>query len=336
MRDNTKESTTHCADELKTHHFYTFGEDGLLAGGGFRSLLYNTKPMQRSVAPKTVSGYKDVKHKSMFVPQRGYLMNCTFLVGTKLGRPVYPCELTVVDYNWRIAYLWLRATDSANAEFLARTPSVRRIAKGVGPRDADEGVIGWDTPLEVPTWMRALFPTQQWSSPNFPSLKGGRLLFHRGAQTCATADSVVGFLKKTQPERWTALYCCQVTSIVAMRQFVADRATASLAAWGGHARLLVKNDTDREIRIYDPWKQAVAVPVWMREGVDSHYTLRFVAHAAEQAHGEGSCQLQSLTRMLMVALYGEGGATSLFSTDRPEELAVPVAVQLLVSRLRRR
>jgi hypothetical protein len=61
-----------------------------------------------------------------------------------------------------------------------------------------------------------------------------------------------------------------------------------------------------------------------------------VARAADQAFNEGSCQLQAITRMLMAALYGEVGVSSLFSVDRPEELAVPVAVQLLVSRLRRR
>jgi len=41
-------------------------------------------------------------------------------------------------------------------------------------------------------WLRVLFPTQTWSSPNFPKLQGGRLLFHRGGQSCATADATSG------------------------------------------------------------------------------------------------------------------------------------------------
>jgi hypothetical protein len=337
MRDKFKPSTSHCAGTLKAEHFYIHGEDGLLAGGGFRELFYQTKPVQRAVNPQSSSGYKDTPHKAMFVHNRGYLMNCTFLVGTRNGKPIAPCELTRVEPNWRIAYCWLEATRLANAELLARTPPATRLTKDAGPRDAREGVIGWDTPLDVPVWLRELFPKQQWSSPNFPKLQGGRLLFHRSGQSCATADAVVGFLKRTQPEQWRALYCCQVTSTAAMQRFVADEGRIGLAAWAHHARLLVKDQAAREIRIYDPWKQSVVPPAWAREAVEgSGYTLRFVARAADQAFNEGSCQLQAITRMLMAALYGEVGVSSLFSVDRPEELAVPVAVQLLVSRLRRR
>jgi len=90
-----------------------------------------------------------------------------------------------------------------------------------------------------------------------------------------------------------------------------------------------------QINIYDPWKQQIATPSWVREALEgTPYTLNFVARAPDQAFAEGSCQLQALTRLLMMALYGEEGGMVPWTTENPEMLAVPVAVQLLISRLR--
>ena len=135
---------------------------------------------------------------------------------------------------------------------------------------------------------------------------------------------------------------CDPDLIVFMRFFVRSRRLRSrkqcsfhmaLAAWGHHARMMVKNGS--QINIYDPWKQRIAPPSWVREALEgTPYTLNFVARAADQAFGEGSCQLQALTRLLMMALYGEEEGMIPWTTERPEMLAVPVAVQLLISRLR--
>lgn len=119
-----------------------------------------------------------------------------------------------------------------------------------------------------------------------------------------------------------------------MKSFVeSPQSQLALAAWGQHARMLVKNGS--QINIYDPWKQRIAPPSWVREALEgTPYTLNFVPHAADQAFGEGSCQLQALTRLLMMALYGEEDGMIPWTTEKPEMLAVPVAVQLLISRLR--
>jgi hypothetical protein len=337
---NPKPTTEQCPseDHMNVEHFYVLGEDGLLAGGKFRDLLNARKPVQRQVAPNTPLGYKDIPRKPMWVPNRGFLFNCTFLVGAKNGTPVNPCEVTRVVHNWSIAAQWSEATKRANSELLSRTPPSRRLRLDRGPGDKEEGVIGWDTPLVVPDWLRTLIPNQKtWSSPNFPRLRGGRLTFHRGGQTCQTAESVIRFLQTKQPGRWDAVYPHQ---IVAQNKKALDFAQGShvyaLAAWSMHARLLVKDMEKREIRVYDPWMQKVLPPSWLMKELQGTFSVRFISRAADQADGEGSCQLQAITRLFMAALYGEAAISEPFSASHPEKLAVPVATQLLVTRLRAR
>ena len=124
-----------------------------------------------------------------------------------------------------------------------------------------------------------------------------------------------------------------------MREFVKEPHIVALAAWSHHARLMVKNGDS--IHIYDPWQQNPRPPEWVKTGTQDEqgttlFKLITKKRNADQAFGERSCQLQALTRMLMVALYGEEDAFSPFTTKDPERLAVPVAVQLLVSRLKMR
>jgi hypothetical protein len=103
----------------------------------------------------------------------------------------------------------------------------------------------------------------------------------------------------------------------------------ALAAWAKHARVLLK--VPGGVSIYDPWKQDVRVPAFLSEaGKPLGQSVTFTKHDAEQEVGEGSCQFASLSRLLMVALYGDRGISMRFSASEPEALAVPVAAQMLI------
>jgi hypothetical protein len=103
----------------------------------------------------------------------------------------------------------------------------------------------------------------------------------------------------------------------------------ALAAWAKHARVLLK--VPGGVSIYDPWKQDVRVPAFLSEaGEPLGQSVTFTKHDAEQEVGEGSCQFASLSRLLMVALYGDRGISMRFSASEPEALAVPVAAQMLI------
>ena len=194
-------------------------------------------------------------------------------------------------------------------------------------------MIGWDTPLEVPSWLQELFPKASWSIPTFPRLTDqGRIKYFSGGQTCATLETAIETLQSKQPDRWSSIWPFQIRTLDHATAFLQSaKHRYALAAWSGHARVLFK--VTGGASIYDPWKQVARVPEFLGDAgsaLGKNVTFTFTKHEADQEFGEGSCQFASLARLLMLAVYGDSGISMRFSASEPEALAIPVAAQMLI------
>lgn len=327
------------------------GANALLAGGRrFRDLLDRTRPVQLYKADDTQHGYETRRKESPpWIYGHGWQFPCVFL-----GAPPM-CVHEMVVHNWRIAALWHVAVTEANIELKSKAASTAghscaatlRIHKETLDCElAHEGVIGWDIGLEVPDWLERLFPKQKvWRSPNFPSLRNGRLRFHRGGQTPEDATRVLAELVQHPP--WNKLvhpvyiYCTgdDDDSISEMQRFLTvGSAPFAVAGWDLHARILVRDDVHRVLRVYDPWKRDVEIPTWLSRAANEDgavpsrpkFSVIFMPReGGDQAFGEGSCVLQATSRVMLAALYGVQTIWQPWSASHEQWMAVPVAVQLL-------
>jgi hypothetical protein len=230
---------------------------------------------------------------------------------------------------------------------VGRSPSSPKILQLLdGPRDGEFGVIGFDTPLSVPAWANTLFPSiKSWSDSKFPSLTAQRRIqFGKSGQACSTAERVLSYVRsklERQYPKFATIFTTQLTDRTASYtvNFLSDAGvTCGLAAWGHHARILYKDEATKTLKVYDPWKQKVTPPSWLKSYAENAgYTVTFVVREAEQQFGEGSCQLQATMRVLMASQMGEIVISAGFNLKTNPEIGIyPVVTQLLYTQMRPR
>jgi len=319
----------------RQQHFVMNEPDALQAGANEFSKLFkrdrSDKPVVWKFSKAAANGYTENPMMANWLPYKHlgsgvYFFNCTFVTHKPFAAPP-TCQLSMVMPNWELCYRWIKAAEAANAALKERFDGVSpKIAKYDGPQDSTLGAIGYDTPLVVPDWAKALFPdAKSWSDFNFPSIvveqrRGGlerRVRFGRGGQTCAAAAAVLAKVVEANPvtslpdtRAFSRIYSTQLEKKYPglVKEFMDDdNKTVCLAAWGNHARTVYKDKEAGFVFVYDPWKQTVRPPEWFTERIrEAGYHYEFVAREAEQAY-EGSCQLQATMRVLIGAIYGREG-----------------------------
>jgi len=358
-----------CMSLLRQQQHFLFCEpDALQAGANKFSELFKgtNKPEQWAVSKKAPRGYTGHAQKATWQNCGGrgkgvYFFNCTFVTHKPEARRAPGedpnCRLEKVMPNWVLCFRWLKAAEIANAALAARFDGVSpTIAKLDGPQDKTLGAIGYDTPLTVPDWAKALFPKAiSWSDSNFPSIveeqrRGGlerRIRFGRGGQSCKTAAAVLSKVVELSPDTFGRIYTTQLEKRhpATVAAFVADDTKiAALASWSTHARTVYKDTEAKTIVVYDPWKQSVRPPEWFTQPIEAAgYRVEFVAREAEQA-SEGSCQLQATMRVLIGAVHGrEGIEASIVAVNQgsgnevfenPHLLIFPVVTQMAYSKFK--
>jgi len=336
----------------KIDNFYFHSPDAVFAGGGdFRAFLQSGTGRFASwfVDVKDRSGYRSTYQNLQFDGHaKAWKIPCTFVthIPQKFNPPDPNCKLVKVGGNWGQALRYLRAAEAANAALNAGHGVPAMLQMRDGPRDKKVGVIGYDTPLDVPEWAKALLPKiKTWSDSNFPKLTEARAtVFGRGGQRCTVAERVLlefvnlhakGF------DLFKGVVTHQFTdkNTYWFKDFMDPASTkfVGLAAWGNHARIVYKNTETKTITIYDPWKQAVRIPQWMQEiASEQGYTSKFENRDPDQTP-EGSCQLQATMRVLMAAVHGQDAILQKLDVDdAPHLLIYPVVTQLIYSKFRQR
>jgi len=294
---------------------------------------------------KSRTGYRTTNQNLQFDGQaKAWKISCTFVTHTpKMFNPSDPnCQLVKVRENWVQALRYVRAAEEANKVLNAGHAVPAMIQMRDGPRDQKFGVIGYDTPLDVPDWAKALLPKiKSWSDSNFPTLTPFKATrFGRSGQTCPVAERVLGEfvgLASKGFDLFKSVVTHQFTDKNThwFKDFMDPQSTkvVGLAAWGNHARIVYKNTETKVITIYDPWKQAVRIPQWMQEIASAQgYTSKFENRDPDQTP-EGSCQLQATMRVLMAAVHGQGAILQKLDVDdAPHLLIYPVVTQLIYSK----
>ena len=336
-----------CVDVLhRVDNFYFHEPDALITGGNEFSMWFRqTHPFESwFVDQRGERGYRYTNQALTFdAGSMSWKMPCTFVTHTP-GDTNPDCSLENVSYNWTRAYMWLKAADAANAVLNAGSAVPRTLLKEGGPQDKPHGVIGYDTILPVPGWAKTLLPNvKSWSSANFPSLQvDNKLRFSRGRQTCVTAECVLKLCIQALPELFGKVAETEFTPnrTSAFDDFLLDqRKELALAVWGNHARILYKDNVDRIITVYDPWKQQLVIDSqkWLTSAVyRTGYKIVFQVRAMDQG-AEGSCQLQATMRVLMAAVHGKDSIMAKINTEENRDLLIfPVITQLLYTECRSR
>ena len=322
-------------------------------GSGFLTTFKQNRPTNYSIDVKKMNGYNSFKKSPRFLNmgKKGvWIFQSMFLTGSKPGATpnVSDCKLIKVKENWILCHRWVAAVRIANEIINAgRPPSSPKILQVLdGPQTDEFGVIGFDTPLSVPDWAKTLFPSiRSWSDSKFPSLtEQRRIQFGKSGQYCSTAERVLSYVRSKlegQYPKFATIFTTQLTDRTASytANFLSDAGvTCGLAAWGHHARILYKDEATKTLKVYDPWKQNVTPPSWLKSYAENAgYTVTFVVREAEQQVGEGSCQLQATMRVLMASQMGEFGISAGFNLKTNPEIGIyPVVTQLLYTQMRPR
>jgi len=335
----------------KIDNFYFHSPDAVFAGGGdFRAFLQSGTGRFASwfVDVKDRSGYRSTHQNLQFDGHaKAWKIPCTFVTHTpqKFNPPDPNCKLVKVGGNWGQALRYLRAAEAANVALNAGHDVPAMLQMRDGPRDKKVGVIGYDTPLDVPEWAKALLPkVKTWSDSNFPKLTEARAtVFGRSGQRCTVAERVLKEFVNLDAKGFD-LFKGVVTHQFTdknthwFKDFMDPASTkfVGLAAWGNHARIVYKNTETKTITIYDPWKQAVRIPQWMQQiASEQGYTSTFENRDPDQTP-EGSCQLQATMRVLMAAVHGQGAILQKLDVDNTSHLLIyPVVTQLIYSKFRK-
>ena len=337
----------------KIDNFYFHSPDAVFAGGGeFRGFLQSGRGRFASwfVDVKSRTGYRTTHQNLQFDSNqpKAWKIQATFVTHIpKMFNPPNPdCKLVKIRENWVQALRYVRAAEEANKVLNAGHAVPAMLQMRDGPRDHKFGVIGYDTPLDVPEWAKALLPKiKTWSDSNFPTLTPFKATrFGRGGQRCTVAERVlqefVGLSAKGF-DLFKGVVTHQFTDKNThwFKDFMDPASTkfVGLAAWGKHARIVYKNSETKVITIYDPWKQAVRIPQWMQEIASAQgYTSKFENRDPDQTP-EGSCQLQATMRVLMAAVHGQDAILQKLDVDdAPHLLIYPVVTQLIYSKFRQR
>ena len=339
QRADTDPLSENCPEFARTHQYDFYihgGPDALLQGGLFLDLFggVTAEALPIQIEPdKDRAGKGHIKaHKwPPWEPHLGWKFPAVFLGAATA------CEHSMVVPNWRIAALWNVATRAANEELakarLDLTPGQ------CGYRNS--GVIGWDLPIgwdfpnRIPDWMKKLFPTQTvWSSHHFPQMtRNCTLKFYRGDTTTTEIDEKLRHLTTTDPCMWSKIHPACVYSgdtLVKYLNAATDRAYTVLVG-NNHARILVRDSTKRQIRVYDPWRDTFDLPEWMENSPEIDWEVQFIPRRFRDQENEGSCGLHAVARVMLAAIHpgGEGTIMMKWCHMTPGYLAVPVAVQLL-------
>ena len=341
LRSNIANEWKGC-EEWAIDHQYVFyihgGVAGLLSGGPFLNLLGQTPTVQAYPSKTDARGYVELKEWPMWEISRGWRFTSVLLSAEPR------CALVAMQGpNWGVAALWHAAARAANEQLRRDYPHATRVVlwRG-GARMGYSGVIGWDVRMTAPDWLQGMFPDRRcWESPYFPQLQDGMITFHRGGQSPGEATRMLSTIAKHAPFKGRVHPALlhldgRAGASAGLHAFLAmGTPPFAVAGWGMHARIFVRDDAKRVVRVYDPWQQCVDIPAWMRDaarGRHPPFEVQFVPRMnRDQQMDEGSCVLQAIARVMAAAIYGEGAISKPWSAQgkRAEWLAIPVAVQIL-------
>lgn len=301
------------------------------------SLLH---PRIRSVLPKN----------TVVQPKRGVSMEQR---PTWLRRFYYYADH---DSNQRKLQWFMRAAYAIN-RMHADTPVDRAPPMLTQPKET--GILQWDVPCKMATWMDALVPALK--NPEFnPSVEGNRIRFHKSCISCS--DKLLPYVKASDAVRWYRLHAisyvhqfqskshhwwengvymgCSLLSPSLIKLFAScTRETEHVfpIAWHGHARIGYL--AGKVLYLLDPWmkmdhmkRPAIqrVVDLLTAGGREHGVTVQFLDRPADQARGEGSCVAAAMYRVLLICLHGMDGV------HKPVDCAVALLTSRLISKFRNR
>ena len=358
--DLQKKELTRCGDKdgvsmlMQQETFYFYEPDALFSGGsGFRHLWYTQPPFQAYIVdPKAPNYYRTQNYARNRTYTRcgaksAWVFQALFLKGynaNETNPEKKKCELIRCREHWEICLRWVMAAEKANEIINVGRAVPKTLLINDGPQVKAFGIIGYDTPLDVPQWAEDLFPKQKsWSDANFPRLtEDKKIQFGRSRQFCSTAEAVIAYVEQKAGPMFKKgkIFPYQLRDGLQTKipTFLDESSTyvVALGAWENHARILFNDKANKILKVYDPWKQFITIPEWLSSSAkQKKYKVEFVRRQSEQQLAEGSCQLQATMRLLMASQLGENGITVEFDLENHPELGIyPVVTQLLYSKLR--
>ena len=256
------------------------------------------------------------------------------------------CKIEKLIENWVFVLACTRAAKNANDDLNApfkdddQYLDYAELAQ-VGPMDKEVGILGYDTPMEVPAWAQKLFPKRSaWSNPGFPSLlESGLIRFGRSGQFCVIANKVLEYVKKMAPEEFAKLYPNELIFEHQVDSFLkANGTTSGIAGWSA-----TRASSSRQRRTapaspcskYSIRGSRRCSSSWVSSAAAKRYEVVFEPRLKDQGN-EGSCVLQSTMRALMASQLGEGGIKLEFRNLGVSGIAkvaiYPVVTQLLYNK----
>lgn len=214
------------------------------------------------------------------------------------------------------------------------------IVDSQAPLDAKYGILGWDFPFEEASWIKDILGEGNWDPALNPSFReDGTWLHSKCSIDTKTLEKSLLVIKNAKSNKWKSLYpkiiiIMKDSASSQLGAFLKTKDTAASIGWNGHLRFLYRDIKKKTITIFDPWMQKISGASFnklKKVAKDEYgYTITFEARKPEQGD-EGSCGVDSLARVIMVAEYGLEGARREWSIKEPEYFNYPLLAHRLIS-----
>lgn len=218
------------------------------------------------------------------------------------------------------------------------------LVKEEAPLDKRYGIVGYDFPFRERSWLTNI-TGGGWDPALNPEFREDGTWLHTkcSIDTLTLNKALVKIKTSSKGKRglvWGSLYPKLVhvnkkDIAGSFSPFIASKDTAALVGWGEHLRFMYKDDTKKMIYVWDPWMQDLGTNKYFKSIQNQvkkaqGYKLVFEARKPEQG-AEGSCGVDSLARVIMVAEYGLKGARMEWSAEKPKYFAYPILANRIIS-----
>ena len=251
-------------------------------------------------------------------------------------KPIYSYKYGYMYFstasNQAVMAKWHECSRKINEKYKGYT-----IKKDEKPLDKMYGIIGYDIAFTLEPWVSELLPGS-WDDQLNPRLEpNGTITYQKCAINIKVYDramalvqkkgaflniypKIIFFSKNTQKLK-------ELQEMIESPQYIAGE-----IGWASHARFFYKDDKNKMIYLYDPWKASAGrsddyIKI-ARAVKDLGYDIKFIARATKDQGSEGSCLAAAFSRVLMMSHYGIDGAT------RPLDLNYVIFTSRLISKVR--
>ena len=291
--------------------------------------LKGTLLLEPSIKAKLPKKYNVNRNKKVIFKKPKYYRNIGY---------IYPGD----EMNKEILMPWYTCANELNQTY--QSYLVTQSSPPYITVDKEFGILGWDVSCKLEDWMNSIFDQRHkdWNPRFNPSIdEKGKITFSKNRVAQYVAAKSIAHLKQKNPKKWSNLYQGVIKIQRKQEKYIwydiqptrrnsvlytlqnnplisdvlkSNKIQVLLINYSKHARFAFLNHEAKILTLFDPWQKdqsrkkmfKVICQALAKQG----WSVKFNPRKGVVDQGrEGSCQVISLVRALLLSQFGLEGAT---------------------------